>query len=190
LLSIPLGPVRSDDRAPDEVCPVLSLAPLETPAGHWKEVRYLQRRLARTGRLETTQATEGTAGALLGDLLRLHAARWDGRGVLRGLEMFHAEVSSGFSRQGMLRLIVLRLDGRAIAALYAFAAGDRTWFYLGGFDPEFEKLSPGTAAVGTAIERAAAEGHRAFDFLRGAEPYKYWWGATNAVTSGRSAVFG
>jgi CelD/BcsL family acetyltransferase involved in cellulose biosynthesis len=86
-------------------------------------------------------------------------------------------------------MVVLRLDGRAIAALYAFATLDRTWFYLGGFDPRLEKRSPGTVAVGTAIERALSEGHRAFDFLRGAEPYKYWWGATDTCTYRRSVVF-
>jgi hypothetical protein len=43
-------------------------------------------------------------------------------------------------------------------------------------------------AVGTAIERAAAEGHCAFDFLRGAERYKYWWGARNAWTFQRRAI--
>jgi len=147
-------------------------------------------RLARVGLLQTADETSGTLDALLDDLFRLHAARWSGRGVLRGLELFHSDVARGFLRERMLRMLVLRLDGRSIAALYAFATRDRTWFYLGGFDPRFEKLSPGTVAVGTAIERAVGEGHRAFDFLRGAEPYKYWWGARNTVTSRRSVVFG
>jgi hypothetical protein len=190
LLSLPLGPIRDDARTPDEVCPVLSLAPLETPSHHWKDFRYLQRRLARVGLLQTADETSETLDALLDDLFRLHAARWSGRGVLRGLELFHSDVARGFLRERMLRMLVLRLDGRSIAALYAFATRDRTWFYLCGFDPRFEKLSPGTVAVGTAIERAVGEGHRAFDFLRGAEPYKYWWGARNTVTSRRSVVFG
>jgi CelD/BcsL family acetyltransferase involved in cellulose biosynthesis len=103
-------------------------------------------------------ATSEALEPILGDLFRLHAARWNGR--LRGLESFHAEVALGFLREGMLRgLTVLRLDGRAIAAVYAFATRGRTWFYLSGFDPRFEKLSPGTVAVGNAIDLAAAEGH-------------------------------
>jgi CelD/BcsL family acetyltransferase involved in cellulose biosynthesis len=31
--------------------------------------------------------------------------------------------------------------------------------------------------IGEAIAMAAAEGAASFDFLRGAEPYKYRWGA-------------
>jgi len=35
----------------------------------------------------------------------------------------------------------------------------------------------GRALVGRAIELAVDEGASCFDFLRGAEPYKYRWGA-------------
>jgi CelD/BcsL family acetyltransferase involved in cellulose biosynthesis len=190
LLSAALGRTREEACVAQDLCPVLSLAPFEGPSDHWKLFRYLQRRLARTGRLETVDATSEALEPMLGDLFRLHAARWNGRGVLRGLESFHAEVALGFLREGMLRLTVLRLDGRAIAAVYAFATRGRTWFYLSGFDPRFERLSPGTVAVGTAIDVAAAEGHASFDFLRGAEPYKYWWGAKDTATFRRSLILG
>jgi CelD/BcsL family acetyltransferase involved in cellulose biosynthesis len=49
--------------------------------------------------------------------------------------------------------------------------------YIGGFDPRWSALSPGTLLLGHAIEQATAEGAAAFDFLRGAEAYKYRWGA-------------
>jgi len=110
------------------------------------------------GRFSVVEPTEENLSAMLSDLFRLHQARWNGRGVLQGLEAFHDEVARGFLHAGMLRMFALRLDARTVAVLYAFARRERTWFYLSGFDPELEKLSPGVLAVGTAIERAAAEG--------------------------------
>jgi glycosyltransferase involved in cell wall biosynthesis/CelD/BcsL family acetyltransferase involved in cellulose biosynthesis len=188
LLEAQLAGIVEDQAEPQDVCPVLPLTPAAVPSEHWKYFRYCRRRMERIGHLQIIGATEENLDEALADLFRLHAARWDGKGVLQGLEGFHADVARGFLRQGMLRLFLLRLGADTVAVLYAFASGERTWFYLSGFDPAFEKLSPGLVAVGTAIEQATAEGHRHFDFLRGAEPYKYWWGARNTWTFRRRAV--
>jgi CelD/BcsL family acetyltransferase involved in cellulose biosynthesis len=59
-------------------------------------------------------------------------------------------------------------------------APQRRWYdYIGGFDPQFSSLSPGSLLIGHAIEQAEAEGAAHFDFLRGAEAYKYRWGAVD-----------
>jgi glycosyltransferase involved in cell wall biosynthesis/CelD/BcsL family acetyltransferase involved in cellulose biosynthesis len=188
LLEARLAGAVEDRSDPQDACPVLPLAAPAVPPEHWKYFRYCQRRMDRVGRFSVVEATEENLGGMLSDLFRLHQARWNGGGVLQGLEAFHAEVARGFLHAGMLRMLALRLDARTVAVLYAFATRDRTWFYLSGFDPGLEKLSPGVVAVGTAIERAAVEGHCAFDFLRGAERYKYWWGAGNAWTFQRRAI--
>ncbi len=145
---------------------------------------YARRRAARTDAFEVECATPDTADAHFGILLRLHRARWDargGRGVLDGpgVEAFHREVAAGFAARGWLRLYILRLGGREIAAHYGFCAKGRAFYYVGGFDPEWKKLSPGTLAVGHAVEAAVREGAREFDFLRGRESYKYAWGAVD-----------
>jgi CelD/BcsL family acetyltransferase involved in cellulose biosynthesis len=98
------------------------------------------------------------------------------------IQKFHTDVAHYFARAGRLRLYSLRVHSRIIAVLYAFANFESTYFYLSGFDPEFEKISPGTILIGHAIERAIEEGHRAFNFLRGSEPYKYSWGAQDQET--------
>jgi CelD/BcsL family acetyltransferase involved in cellulose biosynthesis len=82
----------------------------------------------------------------------------------------------------VLRLYGLRLGGAAVAALYAMQAHGRAYYYAGGFDPALGALSPGTMAVGHAIEEAVREGCREFDFLRGREGYKYRWGAEDRPT--------
>ncbi|HPU25822.1 MAG TPA: GNAT family N-acetyltransferase [Phycisphaerae bacterium] len=52
----------------------------------------------------------------------------------------------------------------------------RLYYYLGGFDPEYGRLSPGKLLVAHALEQAIGEGMRGFDVLRGREDYKYEWG--------------
>ena len=51
------------------------------------------------------------------------------------------------------------------------------YYYLSGYDPELDKLSPGTLIIAHAVECAVREGATTFDFLRGAEEYKTSWGA-------------
>jgi CelD/BcsL family acetyltransferase involved in cellulose biosynthesis len=63
------------------------------------------------------------------------------------------------------------------AVYYGFVANGRAYYYLSGFDPSFERLSPGTLIVHHAIQEAVREGAGEMDFLRGREAYKYGWGA-------------
>jgi CelD/BcsL family acetyltransferase involved in cellulose biosynthesis len=52
-------------------------------------------------------------------------------------------------------------------------------YYLGGFDPAWDRFSPGSLLIQYALEFAREAGDSCFDFLRGAEPYKYRWGAVD-----------
>ena len=73
------------------------------------------------------------------------------------------------------------MAGRIIAALYGFHHATRTYYYLGGFDPEFKQYSPGTILIAHAIAEAIREGATEFDFLRGREDYKYRWRAVDRI---------
>ncbi|MCS6778046.1 MAG: GNAT family N-acetyltransferase [Chloroherpetonaceae bacterium] len=110
----------------------------------------------------------------------LHQSRWNARwlpGVLgsRRVQAFHCEVAGRFLANGWLRLHLLQADGNLRAALYCYALGKRTYYYLGGFAPEYARYSPGTLLTARAIRNAITEGHIEFDFLRGDEAYKYRW---------------
>ncbi|MFY7954449.1 MAG: GNAT family N-acetyltransferase, partial [Armatimonadaceae bacterium] len=72
------------------------------------------------------------------------------------------------------------INAAPVASLYCFATFSETFYYLGGFDPDFAKFSPGTVLTAHAI-RYAIENDRSsrFDFLRGNESYKYKWGAVD-----------
>jgi CelD/BcsL family acetyltransferase involved in cellulose biosynthesis/glycosyltransferase involved in cell wall biosynthesis len=147
-------------------------------------IKYLQRRANRDAvpaSIETV--TPRTLAAMFDDLTRLHRARWALRGrtgvLTDRLEAFHREAAQALLERGLLRMYTLSLGGRVAAATYGFCTKGRSVYYLGGFDPDFSRYSPGTQLVGHAIERAVTEDHaHTFDFLRGREDYKRAWGAT------------
>jgi len=66
--------------------------------------------------------------------------------------------------------------------LHATANALSTYYYQSGFNPEFEKISPGTLLIGHAIEQAISERQSQFNFLRGSEAYKHAWGARDQPT--------
>lgn len=90
---------------------------------------------------------------------------------------FYRSVASDFLTRGALRFYVLRAHDTTIASLFCFVSGGRLYQYAGGFDPMFGRYSVGALLLAYAIESAIDEGLKAFDFLRGAEKYKYEWGA-------------
>ena len=73
----------------------------------------------------------------------------------------------------------LRLSSRIVAVHFGFQWRGRHCYYIGGFDPDFASLSVGSVVLHHAIRSAADEGASEIDFLRGAESYKYRWGATD-----------
>jgi CelD/BcsL family acetyltransferase involved in cellulose biosynthesis len=145
------------------------------------------RTAARGEELEIVEASEAEVPQFLDALYRLHQKRWQERGeagVLHDewVQNLHRRVAPEFARAGLLRFYGLKDEGELVSVLYCFAWRDRTYYYLGGFDSEYSRHSPGAQLVYHAIERARAEGCAEFDFLRGAEPYKYRWGAKDRWT--------
>ena len=171
-----------------DVCPVLPLPPsaaaLEAvlPASQARNLRHTGNRAERAGGVTVETATPHTAGGMLEDLFRLHAARWSKRGEFGVLadpavQAFHRAAAPALAQAGLLRMHRLRIGGRLAAVDYGLGDGRRSYYYLGGFDPELARQGPGVLAVGHAIAEALREGAAEFHFLRGREPYKYQWGA-------------
>jgi CelD/BcsL family acetyltransferase involved in cellulose biosynthesis len=85
-------------------------------------------------------------------------------------------------------LHTLHSGNRLIAALLGLRGREMSCFYIGGFDPEWSRYSPGSIVLLAAVETAAREGAREFHFLRGREPYKYRFGAHDTGTCRRMLV--
>src|SRR5437588_85243 len=143
----------------------------------------------------TTSTSSETLDDLLTSFFELHAARWKRRdlpGVLADdtTQQFHRDAARRMLDAGMLRMYAIRCDDRVVAVFYGFALNGIVYYYLSGYDPELEKLSIGTILVAHAVEQAVRDGATAFDFLRGAEEYKYAWGATDRMNSRRQLFKG
>jgi CelD/BcsL family acetyltransferase involved in cellulose biosynthesis len=169
-----------------DVCPTLALTSCAgrelLPPRRAAEVRYAMRRLSRLGSVSLELVRHDSLDESLEALCALHQARWRATGhsgVLGGgdVRQFLDCVAKGFLRRDLLRLYTLRLDNRIVAAHLGFQWRGRRFYYIGGFDPTLRSLSIGSVLLAHAITDAAAEGSSEFDFLRGAEAYKYRWGA-------------
>jgi CelD/BcsL family acetyltransferase involved in cellulose biosynthesis len=99
---------------------------------------------------------------------------------------FHREAAHGFCEAGMLRLYRLWIAGAVVGVYYGFHCNGSAYAYLGGFEPDMPRLSPGAQLLHHAIRQAVTDGAHEFHFLRGGESYKYAWGAVDRFNSART----
>ena len=145
-------------------------------------VRNRERRLARTHDLRLRAATEQTLERDMSTLFTLHNARWGGTTmVFSGPRVpMHLELAQRALERGWLRLRLLELDGRPVAANYALRVGAAEWYYQAGRDPAYAQASVGSVLQATCIRAACEEGAREYRMLRGDERYKFNWANRDA----------
>jgi CelD/BcsL family acetyltransferase involved in cellulose biosynthesis len=150
---------------------------------HRKQLRQLDSRVIEPRRAEWKLVESADAFATAwSTLVDLHQRRRQSLGepgcfASRTWAAFHWDVAQQFLGDGRLRLSLLTLDGRSIAAEYHLAGAATTYAYQGGVEPDRLHDEPGQLSTICSIKRAISEGHRQFDFLRGDEPYKAHWRA-------------
>ena len=161
------------------VAPLLGEDGLAAASGrqksHW---RHSLRQLEKLGGTIGLAAPEEVPEAIE-DLLRLNRLRWGDQGVLADplMQAHLRDAGPALAQAGLLRLHQVLVNGERIAVLLVLAGPWAHHGYNGGFDPAHAKLSPSAMLVGLAMQQAAREGARHFDFLRGHEGYKRVWGA-------------
>jgi CelD/BcsL family acetyltransferase involved in cellulose biosynthesis len=94
-------------------------------------------------------------------------------------EAFFRAMARQLWPQGWLELAFLYADGQPVATLCCFAYGSTYAAYNSGYHPAYGDLSAGIVLFAERIRTAIARGFTAFDFMRGDEPYKYRFGATD-----------
>jgi CelD/BcsL family acetyltransferase involved in cellulose biosynthesis len=176
-------PLAARDRVePETPCPALVLphrpgdVVSALPKRRRDDLRRCARRLGEQGLVVCETADAESRPALLKALLDLHRRRW---GAAAAPEAFHEEASAALLAAGQLRLHVLKLDGRVIAANYVLQGCGEAMSHIHAYDPAFAAFGPGWLLTAYALEQAVRDGARTFDFLRGREAYKYAWGATD-----------
>ncbi|PSC05043.1 glycosyl transferase family 1 [Alsobacter soli] len=188
---LPLPAGWFEQRGEGEPCPVLALSPgpedggglpVCIPAARRRKVRMARHRAERRGEVHVERCGPEQSHTFLCLLSRLHGARWRDRGEAGVLDddrvqQFHRAAASGLLGAGLAEALVLRIGGVVAGCYYGLKDASRSYAYIGGFDPEFARESPGAILLGQAIGDAARRGSVEFSFLRGAEAYKYEWGA-------------
>jgi len=91
-------------------------------------------------------------------------------------EDFFRLLVNKMSEAGLLKLGILELDGREIASIICFDYNNNIYLYNSGYDPEYNYLSVGLLSKVLCIQKSIEAGKSKFDFLKGAEPYKYHLG--------------
>jgi CelD/BcsL family acetyltransferase involved in cellulose biosynthesis len=95
---------------------------------------------------------------------------------------FTLDVARALVPQGLCRITEFARAGRPVASYVNFADDRSFYWYLGGFEPGVASLGIGKIAIGEGIRSSIAAGRRRYDFLRGAEEYKYWYGAADRTS--------
>jgi CelD/BcsL family acetyltransferase involved in cellulose biosynthesis len=169
-------------------CPRLVVADLPglMSAKLAKTLRNAQRRLAREG---VEFSFKGPGEVTLADLevlYELNRLRRTDAGdrpifddPLR--RAFHERMLPWAGEGGGTAILQAAVGEQIVGALYGFTWQATYAYYQVGWDPRFRQLSLGSVLVLEAIEECARQGIEIFDFLRGADDYKYRFGATDLV---------
>jgi CelD/BcsL family acetyltransferase involved in cellulose biosynthesis len=142
-----------------------------------KEVAYCIRKMKRNIDYRITNIQEDNHETQIETLLSLYQLR-RGQQSEQNLDRFRSIYHHCF-RNDRLWLDVIYDGVTPVAGLSAFLDPQKSTFsaYSTGFDQNYIKLSPGRAIFVHSIRYAIENGFQTYDFLRGAEDYKYSWGS-------------
>jgi CelD/BcsL family acetyltransferase involved in cellulose biosynthesis len=160
------------------------------------------KRLAEVGEICFEPVTDAAERDTLLDWMLAHKRAWlqksrlhNGWFFSREYRAFLTASMSAFAPSGRRIIFALKLNGRAIAAQLSSVDHARVEWFIGAFDPEYGKYSPGQLLHERCL-RWAFERGLDYDFRIGSEPAKFFWSnrvgqATNYVfaNSARGAIY-
>jgi CelD/BcsL family acetyltransferase involved in cellulose biosynthesis len=113
----------------------------------------------------------------------LHQKRWLSLGGVGSFAQsrtkyleFQRQVAELTFEKKWLSLLILQIDGKAVAGQYNFHYNGKIYHHSTGFDPDWDDYNVGSMIQFLAVQDAISNKKAGeFDFLRGTEPYKYFW---------------
>jgi CelD/BcsL family acetyltransferase involved in cellulose biosynthesis len=145
------------------------------------ELRRRRRRLEEQGSL-SVEVSDGTQrlDELLDVGFRLEAAAWKGEAGTAIVSdaatlQYYRDGAEWASRRGILRLALLRLDGRPLAFDYCLEEAGVHYLLKIGYDPAFRKYGPGVILRHEMVSRAFSAGLSRYEFLGIDMPFKLDW---------------
>jgi CelD/BcsL family acetyltransferase involved in cellulose biosynthesis len=140
------------------------------------EVRRKLRRLREKGEVNYRTVEGGEAVEEVIDLFItfFQESREDKRGFLTPRrESFFRTLARAMAQDLILKIGILEIDTKPAAAIMFFCYDDTVYLYNSGYDPQYRFLSAGLISKIMCIKDSIGKGKRKFDFLKGAEEYKY-----------------
>jgi CelD/BcsL family acetyltransferase involved in cellulose biosynthesis len=115
-------------------------------------------------------------------LVRLHQARRESLGDAGcfadpKFEPFLRAAVVGLMAERKARFTICESGKQPIGINLQLLGRNQVFMYQSGFDPNYRSLEPGHVALVSSLRSAISSGFSGFDFLRGDEPYKAYWGA-------------
>lgn len=147
-----------------------------------QKLRRLLRKVENGSEFAIAEATPGTLERDLDVLLALWAQRW-GERKGANTEPLQSQIRKAVllaAGAGSLFMPVMWASERPVGVLASFLDPKKSHllFYVAGRDETYRGPSPGLVLHTYSIRHAIAHGYRVYDFLRGNEPYKYSFGAS------------
>ena len=149
--------------------------------------RHLRRLDAGEVTLRAVTDPDGVAPALA-RWREFRRAQWEAQGRAINPEhlsdrfsAFMAAVVGDLLPAGEALLWEFLVDDEIVGTYVNFADRDAFYWYLGGFRPDVAALGLGKIAIGHGIRTSITAGRTYYDFARGAEDYKYWYGAEDRL---------
>ncbi len=142
-----------------------------------KRMRKMQRDFEAAGGSRRA-STPATMDEDIEAFLRLHAARWEGRGesaivaAENELRAVYREVARAHLADGRYRMYLVELDGEPVAAELLVEAGGEVISLNGGWDERHARLGVSNVCMLHAIEDAFARGDRRLDWGPGDQLFK------------------
>jgi CelD/BcsL family acetyltransferase involved in cellulose biosynthesis len=96
--------------------------------------------------------------------------------LTKKMKSFFVLLADTMARKGLLKLGTLTLNEQPLAEIMCFDYKGCIHLYNSGYDPNYTSLSAGLACKVLAIKASIEQGYKRFDFLKGAESYKYHLG--------------
>ena len=146
------------------------------------QVRRHYKRATNDDSVQLLSLDASNATAFVDKLIELNQERMTAKGQISSMqdEAFQAFLKQAVPYmvgQRLAWLDCLKIDGLIAGLALNLVHGNTVYYYQGGFANSASRYRPGTVLFAHVISRAIQHGYRRYDFLRGAETYKYRWGA-------------
>jgi len=139
------------------------------------EIRRKLRRLERAGRVNYRLVDDQILAAReMETFLKLFKLNRPDKATFMSDKMgaFFRDLAAHLAPWGLLKLFLLELDEKPIAAVMCFDYQSTRYLYNNGYDSHYSTLSAGLLSKVLSIKESFQAGIKTYDFLKGSEAYK------------------